>query len=248
MGRTEVGMRSFSTIVIAAGSAAHDAGPFDAAGAAEVVAATLPASEAAARALVPGARVVVERDATMALRSAIAAARHDRVLVLAAHERPDAALRAALDAWRAGDGGLRAHGVARSVRYLGHEIACRDWQERGPFRFFDRSAGGWEVRAGDGAISWPGECGRLAGMLHVHAPMSLATLVAAIDRSTRAMQSRDRVGTMAGILTRPPAAMVRGWIAGRGTGRAGFFFAVLDGLHALVREVRGWESRRERTQ
>ncbi len=235
-------MRSFSTIVLVDGSM-QDAVPFDA-GADDVVVATSPAGEAAARRLLPGARVIVERDAPIALRAAIAAARHDRVLVLSAHEQPDAALRAALDAWRASEGGPRAHRVARSVRYLGRDIACRDWQERGQLRFFDRRAGGWELRD-DGAIQWPGECGRLEGMLHVRAPTSLAKLVAAIDRSTRLMQENETGGTVATILARPPAAIVRGCIAG-GHGRAGFFFAVLDGLHALVREVRGWESRRAR--
>jgi len=230
-------MRSFSAILIVDGSAPLGGEPFDAAGAGEIVFAAAPAHEAAVHARVRTARVVVERDPANALRAAIAAAQHDRVLVLAAHERPDAALRAALDAWRAGDGGPPAHRVARSVGYLGREIRCRDWQERGPIRFFDRSAGNWDVRAG--AIVWPGECGRLEGVLQVHATTSLATLVAAIDRSTRSVQSR---GTMAGILLRPPVAILRGCIAARD--RAGFFLAVLDGLHALVQEVRGWESRR----
>ena len=234
-------MRSFTTILLVQR-------PSPAAWAGEdVILAATPSTEATARALRPGARVVVEPEAAGALRAAIAAAQHDHVLVLAAHEEPDRTLQAALESWRATTGGPAAHDVARLVRYLGHSIACRDWQERGPVRFFDRRTPGWGIRAVDGAILWPEARGRFPGTLFVHAPVTLAALVATIESVTRATtpdQPSTLAGTLAGIVFRPPLAFARGAAAGSSCGRAGFFFAMLDGLHALVRELRAWEVRR----
>ena len=230
-------MRSFTTILLVQGP------PVAAAWTDEVILAATPATEATARALRPAARVVVERDVSTALGVAIAAARHDQVVVVGAHEEADATLLDALEAWRAVAGGPSAYDVTRVVRYLGRRIDCRDWQERGPVRFFDRRVNGWQIRAADGAILWPGARGQLAGNLHVHAPVTLAALVATIESVTRTT-TPDDAGTLAGIVCRPPAAVVRGLASGVGRGRAGFFFAMLDGMYALVREVRAWEVRR----
>lgn len=181
--------------------------------------------------------------AAAALRAAIAAAPHDRVFLLAPGEEPDAALRAALDAWCRAEGGPGAHEVQRAMRYLGRVIPCRDWQERGPVRFFDRREKDWDIGPG-GDIRWSGIRGRLDGTLQIAAPVSLATSVASIARATQTDDPSPHAGTLPRILARPPLAIARGLATGRGAGAAGRLFAVLDGLHALVTEVRAWERRR----
>jgi hypothetical protein len=133
--------------------------------------------------------------------------------------------------------------VVRTVSYLGRTIVCREWQEGGAVRFFDRRASGWRIRAADGAIVWPGARDQLAGTLQVRAPVTLAALVATIESVTRAT-TQEHGGTLAGIVCRPPVALARGAVAGWSQGRAGFTFAVLDGLYELVREVRAWDLRR----
>jgi hypothetical protein len=173
-----------------------------------------------------------------ALTAAIAAAPHDFVLVLAPGEEPDAALRAALEAWRTGVGGSLAYDVRCTVSAGRRSVPARDWWPPGPTRFFDRTATGWCVGAG-GNIEFRGRRDRMEGAVHRRARLRLGEEVAAIDRATRA-GAPSGAGTLARILFRPPFAIARGLVPGRG----GFQFAMLDGLHALVREVRAWEARR----
>jgi hypothetical protein len=173
-----------------------------------------------------------------ALTAAITAAPHDFVLVLAPGEEPDAALRAALEAWCTGAGASLAYDIRCTVSTGRRSAPVRAWWPPGPTRFFDRTATGWCIRAG-GTLEFRGRRDRMEGAVHRRARPSLGEEVAAIDRATRG-GAPSGAGTLARILLCPPFAIARGLVPGRG----GLQFAMLDGLHALVREVRAWEARR----
>lgn len=200
-----------------------------------------------ARAAACGARVI-ERDwpgfATQK-EFAIRAAAHDWVLVIDADERVSPALRAEIEALRAGGfGGAAGWSVPRCSRYLGRWIRHGTWYPDRSIRLFDRRRGRFEPKASydlHERVVLDGACGRLAADL-LHLPYrSLSEHLQTIDRYSTIMaeglHARGRRARAHDLVLRPLGRFVKFYLlkAGFLDGWRGFLLACLAAHYVRMR-------------
>ncbi len=178
--------------------------------------------ELAAGALPAGVHAIVAewRDRADAARLVRAATRAGAVVVLAPDERPDPALRAALEALPAG-GGV--------------------WRARLRHRFLGRDVAGATI-----AIAWCGADGRDAARLLDGALLKLdgdvATIIANLDAdATRAAAALEAPVRLRHFLTTPAGALLRRLWMRRRDGVPGVILSLLESYGEVLVAAKRWE-------
>jgi len=196
-----------------------------------------------------GARVI-ERD-WPGYRSqkqfATEAATHDWVLSVDADERVTAALRAEIEALRAGGfGGARGCTIPRLTEYFGQFLHHGNaWPDR-QIRLYDRRAARWAGYEVHEKIIVDGAVRALRGHLEHHAYRSLDDHLARLDRyaslMAQQMYAAGSRATLAPVLVNPAWRLFRGLVIKRGLldGWRGWLFHIAEAGYVRRKYLRLW--------
>jgi len=190
-----------------------------------------------------GARVEVRAwDGFTAQRNhAVAAARHDWVLAVDADERVAPALRAEIEALRAGGFGAAGYRIPRVAFYLGRWIRGTDWYPDPQLRLFDRRRGRWTGGLVHESVRVEGPVGRLRNDLEHHTYEDIADHMEAIDRYTtlwarQAHSEGRRAGPLDGCVA-STWAFIRNYVVRRGflLGEAGLTISTFNAYYTYAK-------------
>jgi glycosyltransferase involved in cell wall biosynthesis len=174
-------------------------------------------------------------------RLAVEAARHDWVLALDADERVTPALRAEIEALRAGGLSGAGYRMPRVAFYLGRWVRATDWYPDPQLRLFDRRQAGWQGGLVHESVVARGPVGRLRGDLEHHPYRDVADHLRKIDRYTTlwAEQARQagRPARLLELVCAPPWAFFRNYVLKGGflLGREGFTISGLNAYYTFAK-------------
>jgi len=194
-------------------------------------------------AVAAGARVLVRAwdGFTVQRNHALAAARHDWVLAVDADERVTPALRAEIEAMRAGGFAHAGYRIPRVVFYLGRWIRGTDWYPDPQLRLFDRRRGRWTGGLVHESVRVEGPVGRLRNELEHHTYEDISDHLKAIDRYTTLWARQAHAeGRRAGPLDGCAASMwafVRNYVVRRGflLGDAGLTVSTFNAYYTYAK-------------
>jgi glycosyltransferase involved in cell wall biosynthesis len=208
-----------------------------------------------------GARVVeTDWPGFVAQKSRAASmAAHDWILSLDADERLNDGLRAAIERLRAGGEPCDARGapvaafeMTRHAFHLGRWINHGGWFPEWRTRLFDRRRARWGGIDPHDHVDVDGPVERLAdGEIEHFAYGSLSEHVEQVNRFTtivaREKADRGRLGSLAGMVFRPPARFLKMYVLRLGflDGRAGFVLAAMAAYYVFLKYAKVWELARQ---
>lgn len=191
-----------------------------------------------------GARVVVRAPwpgFTEQRNRAVAAARHDWVLVVDADERVTPALRAEIEALRAAGFAHAGYRMPRVAFYLGRWIRGTDWYPDPQLRLFDRRRGTWTGGLVHESVRVDGPVGRLRNELEHRSYADISAHLSAIDRYTtlwarQAHADGRRAGPLDGCVA-SGWAFLRNYVLKRGVllGEAGLTVSTLNAYYTFAK-------------
>lgn len=202
-----------------------------------------------------GARVEVRAwDGFTAQRNhAAAAARYDWVLVVDADERVTPALRAEIEAMRAGGFAHGGYRIPRVVFYLGQWIRGTDWYPDPQLRLYDRRRGRWMGGLVHESVRLEGPVGRLRNELEHHTYEDISDHLRTIDRYTtlwarQAHAEGRRAGPLDGCLA-STWAFIRNYVVRRGflLGEAGLTVSTFNAYYTYAKMAKLRELARRQT-
>ncbi len=183
---------------------------------------------------------------------AASVATHDWILSLDADERVTPALgddiRRTLDT----TGEAVAYRIPRVTWHLGRWIRGTDWYPDYQTRFYDRRAARWTGRYVHEGIAADGNIGTLQGELQHFPYADVAAHLDTINRYTtyaaRQMHESGRSASVLELLSHPPLAFLRNYVARGGyrEGRPGFVISTLNAYYVFLKFAKLWELQRAR--
>ena len=195
------------------------------------------AAEAGARVIVnaPWPGFVAQRDL------AVRAARHDWVLALDSDERVSAALRAEIEAIRAGGYDAAGYRMPRVAFYLGRSIRGTDWYPDWQVRLFDRTRAAWQGDLVHESVVVRGPVGQLKGELEHNPYSDISDHLRKIDSYTtlwaRQAHAAGRSSNLLHVSAGAAWAFFRNYVLKRGflLGSAGLVVSVLNTHYTFVK-------------
>jgi glycosyltransferase involved in cell wall biosynthesis len=141
----------------------------------------------------------------------------------------------------------RGYRIPRVTWHLGHWIRSTDWYPDYQLRLYDRRVARWTGRYVHEGVQVDGSIGRLQGELEHYAYRDIADHLETIDRYTtyaaRQMKEDGRRATLWQLVTHPPLAFLRNYIAKGGfrDGTPGFIISTLNAYYVFLKFAKLWQ-------